>query len=216
VDNGTPWGSAGDLPTDLALWLIGLGPEVAWNPPRRPQDNGVIERSQGTGKRWAEPPRCRDVEDLQRRIDEMDRIQRERYPSAGCRSRMESFPALAHSGRPYTPEQETTRWQLGPVLEHVGRYTVIRTVDSSGSISLYNRSRYVGAMLGGRRVFVTLDPGATQWVVADKDGVCYHRLPATELSSDAVTELRVSNQRIRPRQNRHKHLSEFPAQARVR
>src|SRR5271157_1101411 len=25
VDNGTPWGSAGDLPTDLALWLFGLG-----------------------------------------------------------------------------------------------------------------------------------------------------------------------------------------------
>jgi hypothetical protein len=25
VDNGVPWGSWGDLPTDLALWLIGLG-----------------------------------------------------------------------------------------------------------------------------------------------------------------------------------------------
>ena len=39
----------------LALWLIGLGIEVIWNPPRCPQANGVVERSQGTGKRWAEP-----------------------------------------------------------------------------------------------------------------------------------------------------------------
>src|SRR5688500_11212947 len=58
VDNGHPWGSKGDLPTDLALWLIGLGVDLWWNPPRRPQDNGVVERSQGTGKRWGEPHTC--------------------------------------------------------------------------------------------------------------------------------------------------------------
>src|SRR6266852_5962403 len=51
VDNGTPWGSVGDLPTDLALWLLGLDVGISPNPPRRPQDNGVVERSQGTGKR---------------------------------------------------------------------------------------------------------------------------------------------------------------------
>src|SRR5262249_53568051 len=54
VDNGSPWGSRGDLPTDLVLWLAGLAVAVRANPPRRPQDNGVVERSQGTGKRWAE------------------------------------------------------------------------------------------------------------------------------------------------------------------
>ena len=69
VDNGTPWGSAGDWPTDLALWLIGLGIGMVWNPPRRPQDNGVIERSQGTGKRWGEPATCADARELQRRLD---------------------------------------------------------------------------------------------------------------------------------------------------
>src|SRR4051794_5341586 len=83
VDNGTPWGSAGDLPTDLALWLIGLGVEMIWNPPRRPQANGVVERSQGTGKRWAEPATCRDVTELQGRLDEQDEIQRRDYPSVG-------------------------------------------------------------------------------------------------------------------------------------
>jgi hypothetical protein len=38
VDNGYPWGSCGDLPTPLALWLVGLDIGVIWNPPRRPQD----------------------------------------------------------------------------------------------------------------------------------------------------------------------------------
>jgi hypothetical protein len=27
-DNGYPWGSAGDFPSELALWLIGLGVEM--------------------------------------------------------------------------------------------------------------------------------------------------------------------------------------------
>jgi hypothetical protein len=74
-------GSAGDLPTELALWLFGLGVEVIWNPPRRPQDNGVVERSQGTGKRWSEPPTCDGPAELQRRIDDLDEIQRAEYPS---------------------------------------------------------------------------------------------------------------------------------------
>src|SRR5262245_52993985 len=48
-DNGNPWGSWGDLPTPLALWLIGLGLGVSWIPPRTPQDKGGVERSQGGG-----------------------------------------------------------------------------------------------------------------------------------------------------------------------
>jgi transposase InsO family protein len=215
VDNGTPWGSAGDLPTDLALWLIGLGVEMVWNPPRRPQDNGVVERSQGTGKRWAEPPSCRDAAELQRRIDELDQIQRELYPSIGGKSRLEAFPGLAHSGRSYEPGSEASRWDLGPVLSHLGGYTARREVDSGGSVSLYNRNRYVAASLRGKRVYVTLDPGAAEWVVSDKDGVCYQRLNAEELTAERVVGLQVSHRRARGGR-RQTPDSELPAQPQVR
>jgi transposase InsO family protein len=57
-DNGKPWGSCGDLPTPLASWLIGLGAVVDWIPVGTPQDNGVVERSQGVVRNWAEPQRC--------------------------------------------------------------------------------------------------------------------------------------------------------------
>ena len=60
VDNGWPWGALGDFPTELALWLIGLGVGMHWNNARRPQENGVVERSQGTSARWCEPWTCRD------------------------------------------------------------------------------------------------------------------------------------------------------------
>src|SRR5438132_5785588 len=38
VDNGWPWGSHGDFPTELSLWLIGLGLGIHWNNPRSPQE----------------------------------------------------------------------------------------------------------------------------------------------------------------------------------
>lgn len=212
VDNGTPWGSAGDLPTELALWLFGLGVEVVWNPPRRPQDNGVVERSQGTGKRWSEPPRCGSPAELQRRIDDLDRIQRQEYPSIKGQSRMEAYPGLRHSGRAYRVEDEAASWSLEAALAHLSTYVVPREVDAKGVISLGNRSRYVGVALKGRRVYLSLDPYQVEWLVQDKDGVCYHRLKADELTAERITGLDVTRHRERPASRRRTTMSELPAQ----
>src|SRR5947199_10601597 len=74
VDNGGPWGSAGDLPPDLALWLIGCGVDVLWNDPGRPQQNGGVERSPGTAKRWAEPGPCDSRDEPLRRLGGMAKL----------------------------------------------------------------------------------------------------------------------------------------------
>lgn len=117
-----PWGSRGDLPTDLACWLAGLGVGLLTNPPRRPQDNGVIERYQGVGKAWGEPHRCGAAAELQRRLDELDRWQRDLYPIAQGRSRREVYPGLEHSGRSYDPAQELAMWELGRAWAWVGAH----------------------------------------------------------------------------------------------
>lgn len=137
-DNGAPWGSSGDLPTDLAMWPIGLGIGMTWNPPRSPQSNGVVERSRGTAKRWAEPGTCSSPAELQGRLGRMDGVRREAYPSVGGRSRLDAFPASAHSGRGYTPEWEESRRDLKAVHEHPSGYAVSRRVDVSGKSSVCN------------------------------------------------------------------------------
>jgi hypothetical protein len=212
VDNGWPWGSTGELPTDLALWLIGLGVDVLWNPPRCPQANGVVERSQGTGKRWADPPTCRDVHELRQRLQEQDTIQRERYPSIKGHSRMEAFPGLRHSGRPYRPEEEAARWDLGRVLDHLSGYVLVRRVDGSGTISLYNRNRYVGKALKGQEVCVSLDPIDVEWVYSGRDGTCYRRQKAEELTADRVRGMEVSHHRERIKPSRQKSSARLPAE----
>ena len=83
-------GSRGEFPTELSLWLIGLGVGMHWNNPRRPQENGVVERSQGTSARWCEPWTCRSPAELQVRLERMDRLYREVYPYQNRRSRLES------------------------------------------------------------------------------------------------------------------------------
>lgn len=195
VDNGVPWGSWGDLPTDLALWLIGLGLGVDWNPPRRPQDNGVVERSQGTAKRWAEPGACDTARQLQRRLEEMDDIQRQEYPSLRGRSRLEAFPQLVHSGREYSPAWERAHWSLIAVARHLAGYAVPRRVDKSGTVSVYNRNHYVAKVHAGKIVHVMFDPEAIEWIFADEKGQQLRSRPAAEISREAITGLMVTNRR---------------------
>jgi hypothetical protein len=193
VDNGGPWGSPGDLPPDLALWLLGLGITVHWNDPHRPQQNGVVERSQGTGKRWAEPEQCDSPEELQQHLQEMDTIQREVYPSIQGQSRSAAYAGLWHSGRRYSRSWERQNWQQQRVLAHLAVYAVRRRVDKNGNVSLYHRPHYVGCMHQRKEVFVMVDPQRVEWLFVDSQGRQLRSQPAEELAAERIQSLTVSN-----------------------
>jgi hypothetical protein len=195
IDNGMPWGSSGDLPTDLACWRAGVGVGLLINPPRRPQANGVIERYQGVGKSWGEPHRCGSVAELQRRMDELDRWQRDLYPTVAGRPRREVFPGLKHSGRRYTPAREKALWDLGRAWAWVGGHLVRRLVDSQGKVSLYNRPYTVGLKWRGREIWVGFDAERGEWMFQDEDGREIRRQAASELSAERILALNVTNRR---------------------
>src|SRR4051812_34883026 len=190
-----PWGSRGDLPTDLACWLAGLGVGLLTNPPRRPQQNGVIERYQGVGKSWAEPESCASAAEWQRRLNTLDRWQRDLYPTAQGRPRVEVYPGLKHSGRRYDPAREAARWDLKRAWELVGSHLVRRQVDSQGKVSLYNRPYRVGALWRGRTIWVGFDPEAGEWVFQDEQGHEIRRQAAGELSAPRIRALDVTHRR---------------------
>jgi hypothetical protein len=192
VDNGAPWGTRGDLPTDLELWLLGVEVGVVPNPPGRPQDNGVVERSQGTGKRWGEPWTCDSPEELQRRLEDLDEIQRREYPSIDGQSRWAAFPGLVHSGRAYTSEWEEAQWSLARVAAELSGYAVRRRVDATGTISLHNRRYYIGSIHKSKKVYVMFDPETYDWVVADHEGRQLSRQPATCINRENIMNLTVS------------------------
>lgn len=195
VDNGGPWGSAGDLPPDLALWLIGLGIAMHWNDAHTPQQNGVVERSQGTGTRWAEPGQCDTPAELHRRLQAMDVIQREAYPSIAGQSRAAAFPDLKHSGRRYRVAWERRDWDHRRVLQHLAGYVVPRRVDKNGDVSLYHRPHYVGCMHRGKDIYVMVDPERVEWVFVDAAGRQLRSQPAEELRAERIRGLTVTNRR---------------------
>jgi transposase len=192
VDNGYPWGSVGEFPTEMALWLIGLGITMVWIPPACPQNNGVVERAQGVGQSWVEPQTCHGPAELQQRCDDLDRRQRERYPYRDGRSRWQVYPTLRHSGRKYSRRRERSHWEAARAWAAVAQQVVQRQVDCNGSVTVYSRHRYVGKPFIGTQVYVSLDPTGPTWVIADAAGRQLRTHPADELAAERICSLTVS------------------------
>lgn len=100
VDNGSPWATQSDVPSALALWLVGLGVKVLVNRPRRCTDNAIVERGHGVLSKWVEPQRVDNGQALQAQLDWAIEIQRERYPAFKGKTRLAVFPDLLQTIRP--------------------------------------------------------------------------------------------------------------------
>lgn len=193
LDNGMPWGGSGnDLPSVLALWLAGLGLRLTFNPPRQPRYNGVVERSNQTNQRWSEPHKAGSAEQWQRSVDAMDRRQREAYPFLGCRSRLEVFPELKQTGKPYDEGWEGQNWDIHKAREYLAGFVAQRKVSAAGRITLYHRPYYPGRRHAGKTVRVSYDPQRCEWFVTEQGGGELRRLPAPEICRESIRALDIS------------------------
>jgi len=197
VDNGTPWGASGGLPTALVMWAAGCGVRTHHNDARRPEQNGRVERSHGTVKRWAEPWLCEAAEELQARADEASRRQRESYPYRNGESRLEVFPQLRHSGRGYSRRWERSEWSLPEALGVLAEVVEKRRVDQNGSVSLYSRNVYVGRSWRGSEVWVRYDPQGRRWMFSDHNGHLLQHQDAPEINHDSILNLTASDSRTK-------------------
>jgi hypothetical protein len=164
VDNGFPWGTPRDLPTELALWLIGVGVEVIWNPPAQPQKNPKVERCQGVAAAWAEPHTCETLEQLIERLDWVGRTQREDYPSICGKSRVKTYQDLLSPRLAYDPSDEPGMWSLDRVDRWLSQCVWVRRVGTNGVMSMYGHRRSVGRDYRGQDVVVRFDQATRHWV----------------------------------------------------
>jgi hypothetical protein len=204
VDNGHPWGLNSGLPPDLALWLIGLGVELLWNPPRQPRHNGKVERCNGVTQQWAEPSACRTRAELQVQLDRACLIQREQYPSIAGRPRIDAFPRLRRSERPYDADAEDGLWELSRVDRFLAAQVYYRRANARGAIWLYGRGRVIGRVHRGHEVCVRFDLSTRQWIVSDHQGQELKRLPAEELSRERMMALEVGAKRPHRQKSEHR------------
>jgi hypothetical protein len=192
LDNGLPWATWNDLPTALALWLVGVGVDLLFNPAGQPQYNGVVEKSQDTGQRWCEPHRCPTVAELQTRLDAMDRLHREVYPSLQGRSRTQVFPELLQPRRPYSEAWEAGAWDLARAQDYLAGFVAVRHANQRGQVSIYARRVSVGARHGGKVVVVQYDADGQVWLLADPEGRLLREVAAPEICRERILALDIA------------------------
>jgi hypothetical protein len=191
LDNGIPWGGWYDVPTVFALWLFGLGVGVHFNPPRQPQENGVIEQSNGSAQRWVDLTTYGSVAAVQTALDESDEVQRSYMSYAAGQSRLVVFPELQHSGREYSRVWEQQHWDLTLAQAELERYQPRRRVCKQGRISLYYRQLYVGSTWAEQEIEVCYDVTTNMWVLQGLDGRGVKSVPAVEVNRDAIMTLQM-------------------------
>jgi transposase InsO family protein len=187
VDNGRPFGDPRlELVPPLALWLIGLGIPVIWNDPGRPQQNAKVERCQGVMGRWTGLSQCANVEELQERLHRQAHFYNYHFPirRRNRQKRIELYPELAHTGRPWNP----ATFELDNVLAFLAEGNWERKVSANGQVSIYGQRLVVGMKYKHQKVSIKLDPAENKWQFFDHSGQCLKTHP-TPFSVESIWKL---------------------------
>jgi transposase-like protein len=180
------------MPSQLTLWLIGLGVEHRFIRPNTPTDQAQIERTHRTLDGFVGlPDRRLDLEQLQQRLD-IEREQHNRFfPSraSDCAGRppVMAHPELLRPRRPYRLEWERQLFDEQRVYDYLATIDLERKVSSTGQIQLRGRSRAVGRAYAGQSVIVQCDSKTHEWVVHLADGTYLKRLPIDGLDVTTLT-----------------------------
>ncbi len=164
VDNGLPLGAPKKETTSpLALWLIGHHVDMIFNKPYCPQSNAKVERMQDVSCRWAEADSTRELAHLQERLDQEALVQRAGLGVSrmGYLTRLESFPELETSRRPWRPQD----FEPARVYGFLARKVYVRLVSKVGQITLFGQRFSVGQCHRGKWVHICLDVGSVTWRV---------------------------------------------------
>jgi hypothetical protein len=206
-DNGAPWRSSKDLPTALALWLVGVGITPIFNRPYRPTENPKVERCNGLYEAWVEPGQCADFAQLEERAAWLVETQRDRYPLADGRTRQQTFPELGTNERTYRTEEEVGQFDMEGVKAYLARGVWARLASKVGQIFLYGKAYSIGHRHERETVWVKFDAATTEWVVLNRKGEEVKRLPAEQITAEKIRTLQVAHPRPPSKKKKSRHNS---------
>ena len=171
IDNGHPFVNPHyrDIPTKAKLWWIGLGIQVIQNPPRCPQENGIVEGLQGICYKWTNPKKIQTAKQLQAKLNEISEFQRNHYemPNRNNQTRIELYPNLNTNKRKYDPHQ----FNMNLVDNFLSQQVWERRTNQNGVFSFFDHRIYIGRKFKKQEVYITFDPVVRQWMVRNKKGL---------------------------------------------
>jgi hypothetical protein len=195
VDNGKPFGDPQrcSIP-ELALWLIGLGIEVAWNRPRSPKDNAVVERMQSTTSRWTEVEQCSGCTELQTRLDRAAIVQREQYQvrRLGGKNRKELYPQLWNNSSVYSGKGA---FDIRRVCTYLSQVSFTRKTNKKGAFTFYAQQVYVGGKHIYQPLCLRYDMDSNRFRLTDESNNTIGYVQADNFSAENILSLNVCQNR---------------------
>lgn len=190
TDNGRPLGDPQrQIVPVLALWLIGLGIRLIWNRPRIPQDNAKVERFQGVLANWVEWKKCANPVQLQDRLWREATFHNFHYPVSrlGRKTRIEAFPDLRYSNRPYDPKQ----FNVQRVLDFLAKGHWKRSANKNGQITFWGKRMGVGSKYKYQQISIKMEAATNHWMLFDPQGRLIKKVP-TRITAKKIWELDLS------------------------
>lgn len=187
-DNGRPFGDpTRQCLTPCALYLVAMGIEVVFNPPRTPTRNAKVERCQGTTSRWAHVAQCTDIEHLRQRLDYAVFTQREGLATRVCggKTRAAYFPDLFRNPRRHDP----TDFKMDRVFHLLAKGIWKRKVSTTGATILFGKTYQIGHKHRLKEVLVRFDQQKLHWQFSDMDLKLIKELPANNISQLNIQSL---------------------------
>lgn len=189
-DNGEPFGvPTRDVIPIMSLWLTAWGIKHILNRPKRPTDNPNVENNQHTSARWADVDRCINVAQMQERLDEAARCQRDVYKVVrlGKVTRKKLFPELYDNPRTF----DQARFDANLAYELLSQAIYPRKVSSGGTVTLYSKHFSVGLKHKGTVVFCKFSAKDLAWLCLDKDQHILRTIPDDRFSAKNLYNLTV-------------------------
>lgn len=192
-------GTSNDLfPSQLTLWLAGLGVAHRFIRSGHPTDQPHIERNHRTLRDWAVyQESVVDVEHLQQALEWERHVHNHLYPSqaSDCAGRppLTAHPELLTPRRAYHPGWERELFDMQGVYQCLAQYTFERKIDSKARVSLGSQTYSLGARLVRedelKAVQARFDAHTAEWVFRTLDGEELMRCPPKGLDARTLTGL---------------------------
>lgn len=179
-------------PSQLTLWLGGLGVAHQFSRPATPTDQAQIERTHRTLDNFTGLlDGLADLGSLQARLDAEREQYNQFFPAraSDCNGRppLHAHPELSQKRRPYRAEWERQLFTEQLVYEELAKVRLERKVSQVGQLQLYGRAVGVGRAYAGQRLMICCDASKRQWLISSDDGRLLAERPIQDCDATSLT-----------------------------
>jgi hypothetical protein len=150
--------------------------------------NNRVEKMQDTTQRWAEVSKCKNLDDLQTKLNQQIKIQRETFPVVRLKNktRLQEFPQLETSRRIFSYQD----FQPQRVYDFLSKKIFTRKVSSAGQITHFGQKITIGSLYKEQHVQLQLDKDKIEWVIT-ANHKAVKNIPVANLSPDRILNMTV-------------------------